>query len=135
MVLSFSRRFSAVLLALALATGPAGVCAGWMSTPEARMACCSDGNTCPMHESESRHHGSKRAVTQADADRCCAASEQDESAPSPPSLGFAVPLDLVLNATRLLIPEPQPRAEIWRASVPIPAARVPKHLLLSVFLV
>jgi hypothetical protein len=35
----------------------------------------------------------------------------------------------------VLIPEPEAPADIWRPSVPVPAAHVPKHLLLSVFLV
>ena len=117
-VLSFGQRLSAVLLALALAAGQAGVCAGWMPTADARMACCSD-----------------RVLTQAEADRCCAASEQDDSAPSPTNVAFFVTPAVALGPVPALLPEFEPHPDIWRAAVPVPATHVPKHLLLSVFLV
>lgn len=131
-VLSFSDRLPAALLTLAIAVGQAGVCAGWMATPEARMACCADDGHCPMHESE---HGSTRVVTQAEADRCCALSEQDHSTSLPSSAPFFVSPGTVLSPVPALIAEPQAHVGLWRASVPIPAAHVPRHLLLSVFLV
>ena len=134
MVVSFSRRLSAVLLTLALAAGPAGVCAGWMSSPEARMACCSDDGACPMHRSESED-GPAGIVTQADADRCCAASQQDDSAPPPTGPAFTVTPAVALIPLPALLPQPESHVSISRASVPIPAAHVPKHVLLSVFLV
>jgi hypothetical protein len=131
---SLRRRFSAIVVTLALAVGQAGVCVGWMSSPEARMACCSDDGPCLMHKSDSRDE-STRVLTQAEADRCCAASEQDDSAPSPAHLGFFAMLGNVVSPIPALLPEPEARAEIWRASVPIPTTPVPRHLLLSVFLV
>ena len=134
-MLGFSKRLSAVVVTLALAAGQAGVCAGWMASPEARMACCSDDGPCPMHKSDSENEESTRVVSQAEADRCCAASEQDDSAPSPSNLAFSVTLAVVISPVPVLIPEPEAHADVWRASVPIPDAHVPKHLLLSVFLV
>lgn len=133
-MLSFSRGLSVVFLTLALVAGQAGVCAGWMATPEARMACCSDDGPCPMHKSEPED-GSTRVLTQAEADRCCAAAEQDDPAPSPSGTAFFVALGIVLSPVSALLPDPQAHVELWRASVPIPTAHVPKHLLLSVFLV
>ena len=120
--------------ALALAAGQAGVCAGWMATHEARMACCSDDGPCPMHRSESED-GPTRVVTQAEADRCCAASEHEDSTPSQSNAAFFVTLAVALSPIPGLLPAPEAHADIWRASVPIPASHVPKHLLLSVFLV
>lgn len=134
MVVSFSKRLSAVLLTLALAAGQAGVCAGWMATPEARMACCSDDGPCPMHKSESED-GPTRVVTQAEADRCCAASEHEDSTPSQSNAGFFLTLAVALSPIPGLLPAPEAHADIWRASVPIPTGHVPKHVLLSVFLV
>lgn len=133
-VLSFARRLSAVFLALALVAGQAGVCAGWMPTPEARMACCSEDGPCPMHKSESED-GPTRVVTQAEADRCCAASEHEDSTPSQSNAAFFVTLAVALIPVPGLLPAPEAHAEIWRASVPIPTGHVPKHVLLSVFLV
>lgn len=134
MTVRFSRRLSAVLLTLALAAGQAGVCAGWMPTAEARMACCSDDGPCPMHKSDSED-GQTRVITQAGADRCCALSEQDDSSPSPTSPAFFVTLAVALSPVAVLLPPPDVHASIWRASVPIPTAHVRKHVLLSVFLV
>jgi hypothetical protein len=134
MAVRFSRRLSVVLLTLALAAGQAGVCAGWMATPEARMACCSEDGPCPMHKSDSED-GQTRIVTQAEADRCCAASEREDSAPSPAGPGIFVTLAVALSPIPGLLPAPEAHADIWRASVPIPTGHVPKHVLLSVFLV
>jgi hypothetical protein len=133
-VLSFGRRLSAVFLAVALVAGQAGVCAGWMPTAEARMACCSDDGPCPMHKSESED-GPTRVVTQAEADRCCAASEHEDSTPSQSNAGFFLTLAVALSPIPGLLPAPEAHADIWRASVPIPTGHVPKHVLLSVFLV
>jgi hypothetical protein len=134
MAVRFSRRFSVVLLAVALAAGQAGVCAGWMATPEARMACCSEDGPCPMHKSESED-GPTRVVTQAEADRCCAASEHEDSTPSQSNAAFFVTLAVALSPIPGLLPAPEAHADVWRASVPIPTGHVPKHVLLSVFLV
>lgn len=134
-MLTISRRLSAFFLTLALATSQAGVCAGWMATPEARMACCSDDRPCPMHASHSEDNGSKRAVSQAEADRCCTISEHDDSAPAPASLAVSVTLVPVISPVPVRMPIPEAHADIWRASVPMPGAHIPKHILLSVFLV
>jgi hypothetical protein len=134
MAVAFSRGLSAIFLTLALGVGQAGVCAGWMPTPEARMACCSKHGPCPMHKSDSDDGSAARVITQAEADRCCAASEPDDSAPSSSS-GFPVALGLEPHPVPSLLPEPQPRALCSRAPAPIPKAHVPRHVLLSVFLV
>lgn len=122
-------------MTLALVVGHTGVCDGWMPTPEARMACCAEHGPCPMHESESDDGAATRGFTQADADRCCAASEPDDSAPSQSSVTFSVVLGLASTPVPSLLPEPQPRALCSRAPVPIPKTHVPRHVLLSVFLV
>jgi hypothetical protein len=88
-----------------------------------------------MHGPAPEHHGTSRAVTQAEADRCCAASEQDDSAPSPSHGGFFVTPGMMLSPISVLLPEPEARTGVWRASAPIPTPHVAKHLLLSVFLV
>ena len=135
-VLRFGNRLAVVFQTLALIAGQAGVCAGWMPAPEARMACCSEDGPCPMHKSDSEDDGSTRVVSQAEADRCCAASERDDSAPSPTAPAFSLTLPVAPSPVPSLLSEPEPHSSVWRASVPIPtAAHVPKHLLLSVFLV
>jgi hypothetical protein len=134
-VLLLSRRLSAVVLTFALTGSHVGVCAGWIATPEARMACCSDERSCPMHKSGSLDEGSKRIVSQAEADRCCAASEQNESGPPPSHVVFAVSLAVVPTPVPILLPETVTAADSWRTAVPVPATHIAKHLLLSVLLV
>jgi len=130
------RRLSALAIVLALAAGNVALCAGWSSTPEARMACCTDGDACPMHKGESHHSHSAQVITQAQADTCCAASERDQSNQSSPAFVVAfssAPLDL-----GVVLQPPAPalvRRDSWRAFAPSPVAAVPKHVLLSVFLV
>lgn len=87
-----------------------------------------------MHEAGSHHDGSATAVTQAEADHCCATSEHHDSAPSKSTALFAVSLTLVSSPVSILLPAVPPRAEAWRTADAIPIARVAKHLLLSVFL-
>lgn len=134
-VASFGRPVSAVLVIVALAAGNVAVCAGWLATPEARMACCSEGGSCPMHKADSDDSGAARVITQAEADSCCAASEQNDPAPS--SSIF------VASVTLAVIPSPVPfvsaitaaQSDRRRRIVPVPGARLPKHLRLSVLLV
>jgi len=60
------QRLAALALAFGLVAGnAAAICAGWLPTPEARMACCADGVECPMHKGDSQRSGSARVLTQA----------------------------------------------------------------------
>jgi hypothetical protein len=98
------------------------------------MACCSDG-ACPMHASGSHEASSARAVSQADADGCCAASERDDSVPSSSAIVLFAPLALTLSPVPPVLPEVLSVPDAWRTLVPVPRAHVPKHLLLSVLVV
>ena len=129
-------RIVALALTLLLSGGNALVCGGWAATPEARMACCTDAGDCPMHGGDSDGGRSSTAISQAQADACCAASERDRSSqPNPAAVmaisnavlgpGVIVPADV---ATLV-------RSDAWRTHTPLPVTPVPRHLLLSVFLV
>jgi hypothetical protein len=133
-VLIRSRQIAALLLILVLATGNAALCAGWMATPEARMACCSESGACPMHAAD-RHSSSDSPVTQAEADRCCAASETDDAAPSAPVLVLSISLAVEQSPVPFAAPAATLRPIRWRSTAPALASRLPRHLLLSVFLV
>ena len=129
-------RFAALALALGLVTGNAPVCAGWRATPEARMECCADEAECPMHKGDSHHPGSERIVTQVQADSCCAAAEGQNSNQSNPS--FVTAITATVLGVGVVLPANVPAlvlSDAWRTSAPIPIAPVPKHVLLSVFLV
>jgi hypothetical protein len=133
--MNWLRRLSALAIVLALVAGNAAVCAGWLPTPEARMACCSEGGPCPMHKGESSSSGSARVVTQAQADSCCASSERDSSNQSNPA--FVASITQAVLGTGVIIPAivPARLLEAWRAAAPPPTTPVPKYILLSVFLV
>jgi hypothetical protein len=128
------QRLAALTLTFALTAGNAAICAGWMPTPEARLACCTDGAECPMHKGDSHSSGSQ--VTQVQADGCCASSEGKTSNQSSPTLAAAITA-AVLGAA-IILPANVPALVLsdgWRTSAPIPIAPVPRHVLLSVFLV
>jgi len=123
------QRLAAVALMFAMMAGNAAVCAGWMPTPEARMACCADGGECPMHQGDSH-------LTQAQADSCCASSERESTNQSSPTFVSAI-TEMVLGVGTVL-PASDPAlvlSDAWRTSAPIPIPPVRKHILLSVFLV
>jgi hypothetical protein len=85
-----------------------------------------------MH-SEERSQAPRQGVSQAEADQCCAASQQDESAPTP-VLTLTVPTGTV-TLLSAITQDAAWRAERWRTSAPLPTPHIPKHLLLSVLLV
>ena len=130
------QRLSAVVMTLALMAGNAATCAGWMPTPEARMACCAKGGECPMHKGDSHRSGSGRVLTQVQADSCCASSEGQRSNNSNPS--FVTAITAAVLGVGVVLPAHVPAlvlSDAWRTSAPVPIAPVPKHVLLSVFLV
>jgi hypothetical protein len=111
------------------------VCAGWQATAEARVACCNDEATCPMHKSDSRETASKRIVSQADADNCCASAD-DRSSVGPADTPFVMSSGLALMPTLSHVTTTvSPVLSRWRALVPLPTSPVPKHLLISVLVV
>ena len=135
-VVRFVRRLAALALAFGLMAGNAAICAGWMPTPEARMACCADGGDCPMHKGDSHRSGSEPGLTQAQADSCCASSERENSSQSSPT--FVSAITAAVLGVGMVLPASVPAlvlSDAWRTSAPIPIAPVPKHVLLSVFLV
>jgi hypothetical protein len=134
-VLRLVQRLSALALTLALMAGNAAICAGWLPSPEARMACCVEGVECPMHNGDSHRSGSKRVLTQAQADSCCASSERQNSNQSDST--FVEAISAAVLGTGVIVPAEVPAlvlSDAWRASTPIPITPVPRHVLLSVFL-
>jgi hypothetical protein len=120
---------------LTLCVGNVSVCAGWQPTPEARMACCTNGTKCPMHKSESRGSHSTHVISQAQADSCCAAaSSRTQASTSDVVFALSGPTTLPASAS-VVVPVAVAALQEWRALVPLPVSPVPKHLLLSVLLV
>ena len=135
-MLRLIQRLAALALTFGLMAGNAAICAGWMATPEARLACCADGGECPMHKGDSHRSGSERVLTQVQADSCCASSEGRNSNQSTPS--FVTAITAAVLGVGVVLPanlDALVRRDAWRRSAPIPLAPVPRHVLLSVFLV
>ena len=129
------RHLAAMVLALALFAGNATLCAGWASTPEARMACCAEGMACPMHADERKKPGRKLVTSQSQADACCAASERQQSEPERSVLAVSVasaPIDVSfdLPAFALVVLHEQ-----WPEAPPGSTPRTARHVLFSVFLI
>jgi len=135
-VLTLARRLRAIGLILALAAGNGAACAGWALTPEARMSCCTESGDCPMHKEHAHHSGGTSLVTQAQVDSCCASSESHDSNQSSPT--SIVVISGAVLGPGVVVPETAPAlvlSDAWRTAALIPRAPVPKHVLLSVFLV
>jgi len=129
------RRIAAGVLVLALCAGNVALCEGWQATPEARMACCTNGTSCPMHKSDSHEHSSRAGVSQAQADTCCAASAQRRDSSAPAATFAASGLIALVPVAVFTVPtDPFDRQE-RRALVPLPVSSTPRHLLFSVLLV
>jgi len=131
----WARRLASIAAILTLCVGNSAICAGWQATPEARMACCMNGTSCPMHTSESHDSSSNHAMSQTQADTCCAAASNRRD-PSSPSATFALSNAAALpSLLPFVVPVMVPALQDWRALIPLPVSPVPKHLVLSVFLV
>jgi hypothetical protein len=134
-VVTVIRRATAVVAVLTLFVGNVAVCAGWQATPEARMACCMNGATCPMHKSHNHEHSSKRVVSQVQADSCCAGAAQRRDSAAADSTFAASDVIALVPIAAFTVPVSAFMSQEWRALVPLPVSSTPKHLLLSVFLV
>jgi hypothetical protein len=137
MVLLSARSLSAVLLALALSIGDPALCAGWMAQPDLPMACCADGQPCPMHARETEgaafaHHGTQGAPAPED---CCILSGQPDAVPAASTTAASASHGVVSGTdSRPQAPAPA-LAGLTRTSASPPGPRVSRHVLLSVFLV
>jgi hypothetical protein len=135
-VLKLVHRLCGVALSLALAAGNGAACSGWAPTADDRMACCTEESECPMHKGGSHSTSSDHPLTQAQADACCAASERHNS--NQPDTAFVSAISSAVLGTGIVLPASVPALVLrdgWRTGSPIPIAPVPRHVLLSVFLV
>ena len=89
-----------------------------------------------MRHSDGAASDSQPVITQAEADSCCASSEREESSQSSSPFAAAISSAVLGIATPLPITVPTlVRTDAWRTAAPAPVAPIPKHVLLSVFLV
>ena len=112
------------------------LCQGWLPTAEARMACCEDEALCPMHAKQSNGSGTARAVTQEEADDCCAWSEQQQ--PSGTHETVAVPVSSAVLGSGVAVPAAVPRLMLtddWRTASPDPSPPLDRSVLHSTFLI
>lgn len=99
------------------------------------MACCDEAETCPLQHQAASESQFATSVSQAQADACCALSAGHESVTPTSKLALSASLAPVTSPLPVaLVADPSPR-EDWRTSVPLTRPPIPKHVLLSVFLV
>ncbi len=129
-------RVTALAVVLTLFGAGAIPCAGWETTAQARHDCCVDGQ-CPDEVSNATGHSGDHAgtMTQAEADRCCATSEQKHqqraSQFAVSSFALSPPAEAaIFDSITLLLP-----LEIVRDLAPAPSPPTRLHVLFSVFLV
>jgi hypothetical protein len=134
-VLTLARRLASLATIAAMCLTSLVTCAGWGGTAEARMACCENADICPMHHSAPDDGGATSRVSQAQADSCCATSEGHDSGTSTSPVTTFVSLALVTSPVPDIDHARHVFHQGWRTVVPLHRSPVPKHLLLSVFLV
>ena len=135
-VRSLLKRVLAASIGLMLTAGPSAVCAAMSPTSEARMACCTGNDKCPMHDGAAPDSNSHHQPSQSQVDQCCVASERENPHQSMPMSVGVVPTP-ALDAS-VLLPTDIPalvRTDAWRTTTPLRVTHVPRHLLLAVFLV
>ena len=131
------RRTAALVVVLSLGAAGWAECAGWQPTPEERLACCSGSGVCPMHGSTEPGSSAERVATQAQADSCCAVSDTDDSTPATGTFTISLSAALATSPPSTIAPITAPPAAVdaWRTDLPLAVGQVPKHVLLSVFLI
>jgi hypothetical protein len=132
-VLTSLRRIAVVVLTVGLVAGAWRPCAGWKPTREARMSCCVRNAACSKHKAADG--GGHAAHRQSDADACCAISERQDS--SQPSLTIVLPPTFVALVGVFAAPPSVParRVDSGRPPPILASRELPRHLLLSVFVI
>jgi hypothetical protein len=126
---------AALAVAAALVGGHLAECQGWLSTAEARMACCANEQECPMHKASHHSSGSNQRISQSDADRCCAASERGESTPAPVKASAVDGPALIPITLSGILVSPATWLDNPIEQVSGPPTSRSRHVLLSVFLI
>jgi hypothetical protein len=131
-----SRLVATAVVVIALLGAGVAPCAGWQSTPKDRADCCEKGQ-CPGEISNGASHpgGHSGNLSQAQADQCCATSEQKNQQGSAQSVNAAfVLLQPVAVPVTLPLAVPLPD-RAFPDVIPIHPPPTPLHVLFSVFLV
>ena len=98
------------------------------------MACCLNG-ACPMHQSDEHGQDSADPVSQAEADSCCVASESADPTPTSPVFAMVLPSAIPVQQLFAFVSPLILMVNAAREPIPLSGSLVPKHLLLSVFLI
>lgn len=134
-VLRSLTRLAALTMVLVLVGGHLAACQGWLSTAEARMACCADEQECPMHKAGRHSSGPNHRISQSDADSCCATSERGESMPTSVKASVADGLALIPVSLAGVLSRAETRFDNPTEPVSSPPTSRSRHVLLSVFLI
>lgn len=125
-------RAIAAFAVIALLGAGVGPCAGWQSTAQARKDCCVEGQ-CPDELRSGAGHSSN--PSQAEADQCCAASEQKHQQGSAQFVDAAFVLAQPVDRLAMLAVDVPALGRALPHADPIHPPPTSLHVLFSVFLV
>lgn len=128
-------RFAAITIILVLVGGYLAECQGWLSTAEARMACCADEQECPMHKAGQHSSGPNHGISQSDADRCCATSDRGESTPTSVNSNAVESPALIPTTSSGVVASPATPLHHSIDRVADHPTNRSRHVVLSVFLI
>ena len=129
-------RAIAAFTVIALLGAGVAPCAGWQSTAQARKDCCVEGQ-CPEELTSVAGHqgGHSSKPSQAEADQCCAASEQKHQQESAQFVDAAFVLVQPVDRLAMLAIDVPALGRALPHADPIHPPPTSLHVLFSVFLV
>lgn len=131
-----SRLVTTAVVVIALLGAGVAPCAGWQPTPKGRADCCEKGQ-CPGELTNGANHpdGHSGNLTQAQADQCCATSEQKHQQGSAQFIDAAFVIAQPIESLTTVAIDGPPPDRVVPDVVPIHPPPTPLHVLFSVFLV
>lgn len=130
----FGRLVTACLV-LSLVGAGVAPCAGWASSAQARHDCCIEGQCPDQLKTDDHSTGHTGPVSQAQADACCAASEQKHQQESAQFVDAAFVLLQPVDGLATLAIDGAALGLALPHLDPIHPPATPLHVLFSVFLV
>ena len=104
------------------------------NTPEAPRNCCAQNDDCPIPLPGPDGSCSASMVTQSHAGMCCAASSDRQPGTLVSTFVLSTMQSAAPSVLAATLPAFHSGVQGWRALMSIPRVAVPRHLLLSVFL-
>lgn len=126
------RRVAASALILIVSVGGLGCCAAWAASADAEMGRRADGDACPMHQAP--NPDDTTTALQA-TESCCPPVARADATPAVAPFAPMTVLAPAVGPASFVVPSTGHPRQAQQAPAFVPGSPVPKHLLLSVFLI